>query len=98
GAYTRPVSRSLVELLRNRPGGVSPATCAALFVMFTSTLIAGVAFPLVRWGSVWRWPLVYDVALFVVSIGGSCSWWWINTSVEGRILFSVAPSRGVTIA
>ena len=67
-------------------------------MMFTSTLTAGVAFGVVRWGSAWRWPLLFSAALLVVSIGGSCSWWWINTRVEGRILFSVAYSRGVTVA
>ena len=85
--------------MRNRPGrGLSPAICGALFTMFMATLIAGVAFALVRWGSVSRWPFLYSATLFAVSIGGSCSWWWINTRVEGRILFSVAYSRGVTVA
>jgi hypothetical protein len=67
-------------------------------MMFTSTLIAGVAFALVRWGSAWRWPLLYNAALLAVSVGGSCLWLWINTPVEGRILFSFAHSRGVTVA
>ena len=99
GPTLAPVSRSLVELLRNRPGrGVSPAVCGALFTMFTATLTAGVAFAFVHWGSAWRWPFLYSAMLFAVSIGGSCSWWWINTLVEGRILFSVAHSRGVTVA
>jgi hypothetical protein len=93
------VSRSIVELLRQRPGrGISAETCAALYVFFAATLTAAVTIALARWGSLWRWPIGYRAALFVVSIGGSCSWWWVNGSVEGRILFSLAPNRGVTIA
>jgi hypothetical protein len=89
----------VAQLLRNRSGrGISATTCAALFAFFAVTVTAFVTFALARWGSVGRWPLAYRAALVLVSVGGSCSWWWINASVEGRILFSLAPNRGVTVA
>src|SRR5689334_21880757 len=87
----------VTELLRDRPGrGVSASTWVSLFALFAAALGGAVAFAIARWRSIGRWPLVYRLALVVVSVGGSCAWWWINGAVEGPRIAAFSRTHGLT--
>jgi hypothetical protein len=91
------VFTQVAELLHNRGRGVSATTCAALFGLFAVTVATTVTFATTRWGSLSRWPLAYRAAVVLLSVVGSCSWWWINGAVEGERIVALSPTHGLTV-
>jgi len=106
GAAARPtpghrtllsVSSFLGDLLSNAAArGPSARECAALFVLFAATLVGWTSLAIARWGLPQYWPVVQRLALVLVSVGGSLSWWWVNASVEGRPIVHVSYNHGLT--
>jgi hypothetical protein len=91
------MANSLQDLLSGVPArGLPPLVCAGLFALFASTLLVWTGFALARWGLPQHWPFVQRGALFVVSIGGSLAWWWVNGSVEGPSIVALSQNHGLT--
>ena len=87
------------DLLRSAADrGPSPLACVLLFAFFAGTLIGWTSLAVARWGSPQYWPFVQRIALVLVSLGGSVSWWWVNASVEGRPILRVSYNHGLTTA
>jgi hypothetical protein len=41
--------------------------------------------------------VVQRIALVLVCVAGSVSWWWINAAVEGRPIVQLSNNHGITI-
>jgi hypothetical protein len=76
--------------------GSSPRACAGLFAFFAATLVGWTSVAIARWGLPPYWPVVQRIALVLVSVGGSVSWWWVNASVEGRAIVQLSYNHGIT--
>ena len=70
--------------------------CVGLYALFVATLTGWTAFAAGRWGSPERWPLPHRLGLAFVGVGGSLAWWWVNGSVEGRMLATLSHDHGIT--
>ena len=91
------MSSFVYDLLRSAADrGPSPRACALLFALFAGTLIGWTSLAVARWGLPQHWPVVQRIALVLVSLGGSLSWWWINASVEGRPIVHLSYNHGLT--
>jgi hypothetical protein len=76
--------------------GPSARECAALFAFFAVTLVGWTSLAIARWGLPQCWPVAQRLALVLVSVGGSLSWWWVNASVEGHPILLVSYNHGLT--
>ena len=85
------------DLLRSAANrGPSPLQCALLFALFAGTLLGWTSFAVARWGLPQHWPVPQRIALVLVSVGGSLSWWWVNASVEGPPILQISYNHGLT--